>query len=604
MTIEHTFDAVIVGAGGAGLMAALHASHGAKVAVLSKMYPTRSHTGTAQGGVAAPLGNMEEDRWDWYMYDTVKGGDYLVDQDAAEILARESVETVLELEHLGLPFDRTPDGRIEQRRFGGHTREFGKAPVMRSCKSSDRTGHMILQTLYQNCIRGGIRFFDEFFVLDLILEDGAARGVAAVEIKSGELHVFRAKAVLLACGGFGRMYAVTSNAHSLTGDAVAAAYRRGLPLEDMEFFQFHPTGMYRLGILLSEAARGEGGILINGAGERFLERCAPHLKDLAPRDMISRFIYQEIREGRGVDGKDYVHLDIRPETINRCGSAPGGRRVTAAELEAKLPDIIEMMRIYQGIDPMQAPVPVQPTAHYAMGGIPTDCDGRVLLAAPASPAAAAETASGLFAAGECACVSVHGANRLGTNSLVDLLVFGRRSGRALAEFCAGSDLAGLPAGAGREAAGELTRLRHSRGSERVGALRAAMQRCMTEYVGVQRIAHGLEKALQTLRELKARYQKIGLADLGKKWNTEILEAFELGGLLDLAEVTAASALHRTESRGAHFREDFPRRDDPNWLRHTLARRSAGSGAAPVLEEIRFERRPVAITRFAPEAREY
>jgi succinate dehydrogenase / fumarate reductase flavoprotein subunit len=604
MTVEHTFDAVLIGAGGAGLMAALHASQGAKVAVISKLYPTRSHTGTAQGGVAAPLGNMEEDRWDWYMYDTVKGGDYLVDQDAAEILARESVEAVLELEHLGLPFDRTPDGRIEQRRFGGHTRDFGQAPVMRSCKSADRTGHMILQTLYQNCIKREVLFFDEFFVLDLILEDGAARGVVAVEIKTGEMHLFHAKAVLLACGGFGRMFAVTSNAHSLTGDLVAAAYRRGLPLEDMEFFQFHPTGIYKMGILLSEAARGEGGILLNGLGERFLERCAPHFKDLAPRDMISRFIYEEIRAGRGVDGKDYVYLDIRPETINRVGSAPGGRKVTAADLEAKLPDIIEMMRIYQGIDPMKAPVPVQPTAHYAMGGIPTDCDGRVLRAAAHAPAGAADTVPGLFAAGECACVSVHGANRLGTNSLVDLLVFGRRSGRAMAEFCARNDLEALSAGAGGEAAGELIRLRQSRGPERVGALRAAMQRCMTENVGVQRIAQSLERALQTIRDLKNRYQKLGLADLGRKWNTEILEAFELGGLLDLAEVTAASALHRTESRGAHFREDFPRRDDANWLSHTLARRAAGSGAGPVFDGILFDRRPVVITRFAPEAREY
>jgi succinate dehydrogenase / fumarate reductase flavoprotein subunit len=408
--------------------------------------------------------------------------------------------------------------------------------------------------------------------------------------------------VLLACGGFGRMYEVTSNAHSLTGDAVAAAYRRGLPLEDMEFFQFHPTGIYKMGILLSEAARGEGGILINGKGERFLERYAPHLMDLAPRDMISRSIFREIREGRGVDGRDYVLLDIRPETINRCGSAPGGRPVTAAELEAKLPDIIEMMRIYQGIDPMKAPVPVQPTAHYAMGGIPTDCSGRVLRSAPAD--GAAETAPGLFAAGECSCVSVHGANRLGTNSLVDLLVFGRRSGRALAEFCAGSDLPSLPPDAGQEAAGELIRLRNSRGGERIGALRAAMQRCMTEHVGVQRIAQGLEKTIQTLRELKARYRKIGLADLGRKWNTEILEAFELGGMLDLAEVTAASALRRTESRGAHFREDFPNRDDKKWLHHTLARRSSGSGAGLVLEEVRFDVRPVVITRFAPEARKY
>ncbi|MBN1439360.1 MAG: succinate dehydrogenase flavoprotein subunit [Anaerolineales bacterium] len=603
MTAEHTFDAVIVGAGGAGLMAALHASPGTKVAVLSKMHPVRSHTGTAQGGVAAPLGNMEEDRWDWYMYDTVKGGDYLVDQDAAEILARESAETVLELEHLGLPFDRTPDGRIEQRRFGGHTREFGKAPIMRACKSADRTGLMILQTLYQNCLRRAVRFFDEFFVLDLILEDGAVRGVAAVEIKTGEMHLFHAKAVLLASGGFGRMFAVTSNAHSLTGEPVAAVYRRGLPLEDMEFFQFHPTGIYKMGILLSEAARAEGGILLNGAGERFLEKYAPHLKDLAPRDMISRFMYQEIRAGRGVEGKDYLHLDLRPETINRFGSAPGGRTVAAADLEASLPDIIELMRVYQGIDPMKAPVPVQPTAHYSMGGIPTDCNGRVLRSA-AAPGGNPDTVPGLFAAGECACVSVHGANRLGTNSLVDLLVFGRRSGLAISEYCAVRTLGALPADAGKDAERELIRLKESRGSERVGALRAAMQRCMTEHVGVQRIARGLEKALQILRDLKSRYRRIGLADLGRRWNTEILEAFELGGLLDLAEVTAACALHRTESRGAHFREDFSSRDDSNWLHHTLARRSGGAGAAPVFEGVRFEQRPVVITRFAPEARDY
>jgi len=597
MTQVHIFDAVIIGAGGAGLMAALHAERGTNVAVISKMYPTRSHTGTAQGGVAAPLGNMEEDRWEWYMYDTVKGGDYLVDQDAAEILARESVDAVLELEHWGLPFDRTEDGRIEQRRFGGHTRDYGKSPVMRSCKSADRTGHMILQTLYQNCIRRGIRFFDEFFVLDLILEDGIARGVAAVEIATGETHLFLAKAVLLATGGFGRMFAVTSNAHSLSGDLVASVFRRGLPLEDMEFFQFHPTGIYKMGILLSEAARGEGGIMINGLGERFMDRYAPSLMDLAPRDIISRSIDQEIRAGRGVDGKDYVYLDIRPETINRCHSAPGGKTVTAAQLEAKLPDIIEMMRVYQGIDPMKAPVPIQPTAHYAMGGIPTDCDGRVL-------GGAISPVPGLFAAGECACVSVHGANRLGTNSLVDLLVFGRRSGRAMAEFCVGASSADPAAHTAEEALGELARLQGSRGPERVGALRAAMQHCMTDKVGLYRTAGGIEEALGILRDLKERYRHLGLADAGQKWNTEVLEAYELGCLLDLAEATAASALHRTESRGAHFREDFPERDDANWLHHTLAFRAGPSGAGPVSEGIRFDKRPVSITTFQPEARVY
>jgi succinate dehydrogenase / fumarate reductase flavoprotein subunit len=601
MSEVHTFDAIIVGAGGAGLMAALHAAPGTNAAVISKMYPTRSHTGTAQGGVAAPLGNMEEDHWEWYMYDTIKGGDYLVDQDAAEVLARESVDAVLELEHWGLPFDRTEDGRIEQRRFGGHTREYGKSPVMRSCKSADRTGHMILQTLYQNCIRRGIRFFDEFFVLDVIFEDGAARGVTAVQIATGETHLFLAKAVLLATGGFGRMFAVTSNAHSLSGDLVASVFRRGLPLEDMEFFQFHPTGIYKMGILLSEAARGEGGILINGEGERFMERYAPKMMDLAPRDVISRCIDQEIRAGRGADGKDYVYLDIRPETITSRRSAPGGRAVTAAQLEAKLPDIIEMMRVYQGIDPMKAPVPTQPTAHYAMGGIPTDCDGRVLGLAAGG---ALSPVPGLFAAGECACVSVHGGNRLGTNSLVDLLVFGRRSGRAMGDYCAGEISAERSPNAAEESLEELSRMRRSRGPERVGVLRAEMQRCMTDKVGLYRTARGMEEALQILRGLKERYRKIGLTDAGRKWNTEVLEAYELGCLLDLAEATAASALERTESRGAHFREDFPQRDDANWLRHTLVLRAGGPGAGPVTEGMHFGRRPVSITRFPPQPREY
>jgi succinate dehydrogenase / fumarate reductase flavoprotein subunit len=597
MTQHHQLDAVIVGAGGAGLRAALQASRLTNVAVISKMYPTRSHTGAAQGGIAAPLGNMEEDHWEWYMYDTVKGGDYLVDQDAAEILARESVEAIYELEHMGLPFDRTEEGRIEQRRFGGHTREYGKGPVMRSCKSADRTGHMILQTLYQNCIKNNVRFFDEFFVADVLVYDGVARGVVAVEIATGELHVFHAKAVLLASGGFGRMVAVTSNAHSLTGEPVAALYRRGLPLEDMEFFQFHPTGIYKMGILLSEAARSEGGVLINGRGERFLERYAPTLKDLAPRDMTSRFIYQEVAAGRGVDGKDYVYLDIRPETINRYQSAPGGRTVTAAELEKKLPDILEMMRVYMSIEPMREPVPIQPTAHYAMGGVPTDNDGRVL-------SGPARTVSGLYAAGECACVSVHGANRLGTNSLVDLVVLGRRSGKALGEFCRRADYAPLPPQAEAEAQDALKELRASRGRERAGTLRSELQRVMMDKVGVFREAKGMAEALATLRALKERFANVGLEDRSAAFNTDLLEAFELGALLDLAEVTAASALQRTESRGAHYRDDYPERDDAHWLKHTLAYRSDGTGARPARGNVRFETKPVVVTRFEPKPRTY
>jgi succinate dehydrogenase / fumarate reductase flavoprotein subunit len=426
----HQFDALVIGAGGAGLMAALHASKSVNTAVISKLYPTRSHTGTAQGGISAALGNLEEDHWEWHAYDTIKGGDFLCDQDAVDILCREAIDAVLELEHMGLPFDRTPDGKISQRRFGGHTNNETKKPVMRACHAADRTGHMILQTLYQNCIKNNVRFFDEFQVIDALIEDGRCDGVVAVQLATGDIHVFHSKATLIATGGFGKMWKVTSNAHSLTGDLPAAVLRRGLPLEDMEFFQFHPTGVYKLGILLSEAARGEGAVFINGKGERFMARYMPTLKDLAPRDICSRCIYQEIREGRGVDGKDYVYLDFRPEVINRYFEEDGNpKRIDAHYLETRLPDIIEFARVYQGIDPIKEPVPIQPTAHYAMGGIPTDNDGRVL---------ADETGrviEGLYAAGEVACVSVHGANRLGTNSLVDLVVFGRRGGKHMAEYC-------------------------------------------------------------------------------------------------------------------------------------------------------------------------
>jgi succinate dehydrogenase / fumarate reductase flavoprotein subunit len=597
-TQYHRFDAVIVGAGGAGLMAALHASRAAKVAVISKLYPVRSHTGTAQGGVAAALANMEEDHWEWHMYDTVKGGDYLVDQDAAEILAHDAIEAVIELEHMGLPFDRTPDGRIEQRRFGGHSAEYGARPVMRACKSADRTGHMILQTLYQQCVKQRLTFFEEFFVADLVMQDGECQGVVAVDMATGDLHVFLAKAVLLATGGFGRMFRVTSNAHALTGDLVAAAYRRGLPLEDMEFYQFHPTGIYKMGILLSEAARGEGGVFVNDQGERFMERYAPTMKDLASRDVCSRAIYAEIKAGRGINGKDYVYLDVRPESINRYKSAPGGKTVTAAELEHKLPDIIEMMRMYQGVEPMKELVPIQPTAHYAMGGLPTDIDGRVLNSDGRTPV------PGLFAAGECACVSVHGANRLGTNSLVDLLVFGRRGGRALGMYCQETGLSPLPANPEAALAAELERLRVNRGTEKTGRLRSEMQAVMMDKVGVVREKSGLEEALAGVRDLKARFQKVQLDDKGHRFNTDLLEAFELGCLLDLAEATAASALNRTESRGAHFRDDYPQRDDAAWLKHTLVTQRGAPGPVITLAPLEMSYKPVVITKFQPKERKY
>jgi succinate dehydrogenase / fumarate reductase flavoprotein subunit len=570
------YDAVIVGAGGAGLMAALQLAGHGQVAVLSKLYPTRSHTGTAQGGIGAALGNLEEDHWEWHMFDTVKGGDYLVDQDAAEILCREAIETVYDLEHWGLPFSRTPEGKIAQRPFGGHTRDYGKAAVRRSCYAADRTGHMILQTCYQQCIKNQVHFYDEYHVLDLLIEQGRCAGVVAMCLATGEIHTFHAKAVLFATGGCGKMFRVTSNAHSLTGDGMAVAYRRGIPIEDMEFFQFHPTGIYKMGILLSEAARGEGAILRNASGERFMERYAPTLKDLAPRDMTSRAIYQEIREGRGIDGKNYVHLDLTHL----------GKEV----LDKKLPDITEFVRTYLGLEPLRELVPIQPTAHYAMGGIPTDVEGRVVIDEKNTPL------PGFYAAGEVACVSVHGANRLGTNSLVDILVFGRRGGRHAAKFIKENDWAPLPAKADEPARALVSELKGSRGKERPADLRDVLQDEMMDKASVFRDAKGLAAMREKLRELRARYRQVKIEDQSACYNTELLEVIELGGLLDIAEVLVESALVRQESRGAHFREDFPKRDDPNWLKHTLAYKGEN--------KVDFRYKPVTITKFEPKERKY
>jgi len=570
------YDAVIVGAGGAGLMAALQLAGHGQVAVLSKLYPTRSHTGTAQGGIGAALGNLEEDHWEWHMFDTVKGGDYLVDQDAAEILCREAIETVYDLEHWGLPFSRTPEGKIAQRPFGGHTRDYGKAAVRRSCYAADRTGHMILQTCYQQCIKNQVHFYDEYHVLDLLIEQGRCAGVVAMCLATGEIHTFHAKAVLFATGGCGKMFRVTSNAHSLTGDGMAVAYRRGIPIEDMEFFQFHPTGIYKMGILLSEAARGEGAILRNASGERFMERYAPTLKDLAPRDMTSRAIYQEIREGRGIDGKNYVHLDLTHL----------GKEV----LDKKLPDITEFVRTYLGLEPLRELVPIQPTAHYAMGGIPTDVEGRVVIDEKNTPL------PGFYAAGEVACVSVHGANRLGTNSLVDILVFGRRGGRHAAKFIKENDWAPLPAKADEPARALVSELKDCRGKERPADIRDALQDEMMDKASVFRDAKGLAAMREKLRELRARYRQVKIEDQSACYNTELLEVIELGGLLDIAEVLVESALVRQESRGAHFREDFPKRDDPNWLKHTLAYKGE--------KKVDFKYKPVTITKFEPKERKY
>ena len=572
----HHYEAIIVGGGGAGLMAALEASREVKTAVVSKLYPTRSHTGTAQGGIGAALGNAEKDEYEWHVFDTVKGSDYLGDQDAIEVLCREAVEVVYDLEHMGLPFSRTPDGKIDQRRFGGHTRNFGEAAVRRSCYAADRTGHMILQTLYQQCIKNNVEFFDEFHVTDLIVEDGICRGVVALEIETGELHVFHGKAVLIATGGFGRMFKVTSNAHAFTGDGVAMTFERGIPLEDMEFFQFHPTGIYKMGILITEGARGEGGILLNGKGERFMERYAPTIKDLAPRDVISRAMYLEIREGRGIGGKDFLHLDLTHV----------GREV----IEKKLPDISDFVRTYLGIDPVKELIPIQPTAHYAMGGIPTNLDGEVVIDEKNTPLV------GLYSAGECACVSVHGSNRLGTNSLVDIVVFGRRGGRAMSRHAKKNDFLPLPPDPEGRTRDRVERILRGEGRESSLEIRKVMQEEMMEKASVFRTEAGLKDCLGKIEELQKRYTEVGVQDRGKKFNTELLEVIELGNLLLLSRVTVLSALNRRESRGAHYREDYPRRDDQNWLKHTLAYKTD--------DGIQFKFKPVTITKYQPKERKY
>ena len=595
--MQHQFEVVIVGGGGAGLMAALTASKGASTAVLSKLYPVRSHTGAAQGGVGAALGSEEEDRPEWHTYDTVKGSDYLGDQDAIEFMCAQAVETVYELEHMGLPFNRTAEGRIAQRPFGGHTNNETGKPVRRAAYAADRTGHMILQTLYQQCIKQKVTFFDEFQVLDLLISEGAACGVIAVELATGELHTFHAKAVIFATGGWGRVWEITSNAHSYTGDGVAVTLRRGIPAEDMEFFQFHPTGIYRMGILITEGVRGEGGVLVNNEGERFMERYAPSVKDLASRDVISRAMYLEMRDGRGINGKRYLYLDVRPEVVNKYATSDGRTwpdgspyRVSGADIMSKLPDIIDFCRTYMGVDPVTQPMPVQPTAHYGMGGIPTTMYGEVVIDEKNT------LMPGLFAAGETACVSVHGANRLGTNSLLDIVVFGKHSGLRAAEYANQSTYLPLPAEPEGFVREQLEALRNADGSELAADLRKEMQDIMFADVGVFRTEEGMSVALEKVKELKQRFRNVRANDPSRIFNTDILEAWELGCLLDLAHVTARSALDRKESRGAHAREDYPERDDVKWLKHSLAYMDA--------KGVSLQYKPVTMTRFEPKKRVY
>jgi len=587
-TIHHyQHDVVIVGAGGAGMRAAIEAGPHANVAVISKLFPTRSHTGAAQGGMAAALANVEEDSWEWHTFDTVKGGDYLVDQDAAEILAKESVQAVIDLENMGLPFNRTPDGKIDQRRFGGHTRDHGKAPVRRSCYAADRTGHMILQTLYQNCVKLGIEFYNEFYVLDLVMtkvgKEERPSAVVAYELATGDLHVFQAKSIVFATGGFGKIFKTTSNAHTLTGDGVGIIYRKGLPLEDMEFYQFHPTGLAGLGILLSEAARGEGGILRNSSGERFMERYAPTIKDLAPRDMVARAMANEVREGRGAGpNKDYVLLDLThlpPEVI-----------------DAKLPDITEFARTYLGVEPYTEPVPVFPTAHYAMGGIPTNIKAEVLSDNDT-------VVPGLYAAGECACVSVHGANRLGTNSLLDINVFGKRAGQYSVEYAKTAEFVPVPENAADEVVSMIEKVRNSKGKEKVAVLRKELQDTMDKNAQVYRTEDSLNEALDKIAELRARYENISVQDKGQRFNTDLLEAIELGFLLDLAEVLALTSRERRESRGGHFREDFETRNDEKFMVHSMAYLTDKPAKKPG-DNIKIGWKPVVITNYQPMERKY
>jgi succinate dehydrogenase / fumarate reductase flavoprotein subunit len=581
------YDVVIIGAGGAGLRAAVEIPKEYSCAVLSKVFPPRSHTGTAQGGVCAALANEEEDTWENHSFDTVKGSDYLGDQDSIDTMCKDAIRAIIELEHMGLPFSRTPEGKIAQRKFGGHTKPadpndpYGKrVPVNRACYSADRTGHVMLQTLYENCIKNQVDFYSEFFVTDIILEDNVCKGVVAFDIATGEVTTFHAKAVMFASGGYGRVFRITSNAHVGTGDGTGIIYKNGLPLEDMEFFQFHPTGLWRLGILVSEAARGEGGILKNKDGERFMARYAPTVMDLAPRDMVSRAIISEIREGRGILGSDgtyYVNLDV----------SHLGKKV----IDEKLPEITGFARTYLGVEPTKEPIPIQPTAHYAMGGIPTDVDGRVLADEKGNKV------TGLYAAGECACVSVHGGNRLGTNSLLDIVVFGRRGGKAIVDFLKTAELSEIKSDPAGKTTDKMKEYLAKTGNEKLYVLRTELQEWMMDKCGIFRNEADLKAMVEKLKELKERFKNISIQDKGTVFNTDLMEALEMENLLLNAEATVYSALNRNESRGAHTREDFPKRDDENWMKHSFI--TINESGDP-----KITYKPVTVTRYKPMERKY
>jgi succinate dehydrogenase / fumarate reductase flavoprotein subunit len=573
MAFKH--DMVIVGAGLAGLRAAVEVAGRADVAVITKVMATRSHSGAAQGGIAAALGNEEPDSWEWHMYDTVKGGDFLTDQDAAEVLARDATRAIYELEHMGVPFNRRPDGKIAQRAFGGHTKNFGEGAIKRACHAADRTGRVIMDTLHWEAHRKGVTVYEEFHLLDLLLAENQVVGLTAYELSTGEIHVFQARCVLLATGGFGKVYKTTSNCFANTGDGVYAAYRAGIPLQDMEFVQFHPTGIYGLGVLISEAARGEGGILRNDKGERFMEAYAAVLKDLAPRDMVSRAIMKEIRKGNGIGGRDFVHLDLT--------------QLGKERLSEKLSDISSFVRIYLGLDPASDLIPVQPTCHYMMGGIPTNLDGQVLNGRN-------EVVQGLFAAGECSCVSVHGANRLGCNSLLDLVVYGRRAGRRMIEDLRDIAWGKLTENTAEMALERIKSLKARKNGERASTLRREMQEAMTHQCSVFRDKTGLAEAQKVMASLMDRSGQLFLHDRGERFNQDLLDALELGSLLGLAQVILTSALARRESRGAHSREDFPERDDTGWLKHTLLHKTS--------EGYKISYKPVTTTRFEPKPRTY